>query len=207
MMRLKIALLCALLVPLGTAKAGVTTFSNSTTGSSTAGDSSLFIRFVIPTSTGSAFSLGSIQIRGTGVANTSNITARLFSDATTTVGAQVNAAYTSGGTFDLSGIGSFGDNTTLWLRITGLDIGKYYVGDATALTKSDSGSEAATNADLVTALGGSTAPAAGNIFSIQSFTVSVPEPATMILTGSALAAGAIGAYFKRRRKPQTEIAA
>ena len=36
---------------------------------------------------------------------------------------------------------------------------------------------------------------------------SVPEPATMILTGSALAAGAIGAYFKRRRKPQTEIAA
>ena len=36
---------------------------------------------------------------------------------------------------------------------------------------------------------------------------SVPEPATIILTGSALAAGAIGAYFKRRRKPQTEIAA
>ena len=36
---------------------------------------------------------------------------------------------------------------------------------------------------------------------------SVPEPATIILTGSALAVGAIGAYFKRRRKPQTEIAA
>ena len=36
---------------------------------------------------------------------------------------------------------------------------------------------------------------------------SVPEPATIILTGSVLAAGAIGAYFKRRRKPQTEIAA
>jgi len=36
---------------------------------------------------------------------------------------------------------------------------------------------------------------------------SVPEPATMILTGSALAVGAIGAYFKRRRKPQIETAA
>lgn len=31
-------------------------------------------------------------------------------------------------------------------------------------------------------------------------TTSVPEPGTMILTGSALAAGAISTYFKRRRK-------
>lgn len=30
---------------------------------------------------------------------------------------------------------------------------------------------------------------------------SVPEPSTMILTAFALAAGAIGALFKRRRKP------
>ncbi len=36
---------------------------------------------------------------------------------------------------------------------------------------------------------------------------SVPEPATMILTGSALAAGAVGAFFKRRRKVSTEVAA
>ena len=47
---------------------------------------------------------------------------------------------------------------------------------------------------------------AGEIFQ-ASLTVAVPEPASMILTGSALAVGAIGAYFKRRRKPQTEIAA
>ena len=32
----------------------------------------------------------------------------------------------------------------------------------------------------------------------------VPEPGTLILTGSALAAGAVGAYFKRRRKARTE---
>ena len=36
---------------------------------------------------------------------------------------------------------------------------------------------------------------------------SVPEPATMILTATALAGGAIGVYFKRRRKSQIEIAA
>ena len=36
---------------------------------------------------------------------------------------------------------------------------------------------------------------------------SVPEPATLVLTGSALAAGAIGAFFKRRRKVSTEVAA
>jgi LPXTG-motif cell wall-anchored protein len=32
----------------------------------------------------------------------------------------------------------------------------------------------------------------------------VPEPTTFILGGGALAAGAIGAYFKRRRKANQE---
>lgn len=36
---------------------------------------------------------------------------------------------------------------------------------------------------------------------------SVPEPGTLILTGSALVAGAIGAYFKRRRRHCEEVAA
>ena len=36
---------------------------------------------------------------------------------------------------------------------------------------------------------------------------SIPEPATMILTATALAGWAIGVYFKRRRKSQTEIPA
>jgi len=35
---------------------------------------------------------------------------------------------------------------------------------------------------------------------------SVPEPGTMILTGTALTAGAIGAYIKRRRKIKTKVA-
>jgi hypothetical protein len=44
----------------------------------------------------------------------------------------------------------------------------------------------------------------GPAFTLYS---SVPEPGTMILTGTALAAGAVGAYFKRRRKPKREPAA
>ena len=36
---------------------------------------------------------------------------------------------------------------------------------------------------------------------------SVPEPGTLILTSSALVAGAIGAYFKRRRRLGAEVAA
>ena len=40
-----------------------------------------------------------------------------------------------------------------------------------------------------------------------AFTVyaAVPEPGTMILTGSALVAGAIGAYIKRRRKSKSQV--
>ncbi len=40
-----------------------------------------------------------------------------------------------------------------------------------------------------------------------AFTVyaAVPEPGTMVLTGSALVAGAIGAYIKRRRKSKSQV--
>ena len=45
------------------------------------------------------------------------------------------------------------------------------------------------------------------IFFKADLAITVPEPATLILTGSALAAGAIGAFFKGRRKVSTEVAA
>ena len=208
-MRLKIALLCALLVPLGTAKAGVTSFSNNN-GSGTQGTlTSFIIKFTTADLAGSAFSLGHINIRGTGVANTGNITATLYNASSVQVGTQISGTYTHDQNFDLSGIGLFGNNPTdgYRLQITGLDIEKYHVGNAAALTAGHTGDVAAQAASFVTTLAGGTVSNDGDTFSIQSFTVSVPEPATMILTGSALAAGAIGAYFKRRRKPQTEIAA
>ena len=198
-----------MLVPLGTAKADVTTFSNNN-GLGTQGTlTSFIIKFTTANLVGSAFSLGNINIKGTSVANSDNITATLYNASSVQVGTQISGSYTSDTNFDLSGIGLFGNNTTdgYWLQITGLDTTKYNVGDAAALTRDDTGSAAAQAASFVTALGGSTDEPALDTFSIASFTASVPEPATMILTGSALAVGAIGAYFKRRRKPQTEIAA
>jgi hypothetical protein len=53
------------------------------------------------------------------------------------------------------------------------------------------------------------ASASGAVENDAAYTLyaAVPEPGTMILTGSALAAGAVGAYFKRRRKAKAEVAA
>ena len=47
----------------------------------------------------------------------------------------------------------------------------------------------------------------GPNFSFNMDVSSVPEPGTLILTGSALVAGAVGAYLKRRRKTQQQEAA
>ena len=209
MMRLKIALLCALVLPFGTAKADVTTFSNNnaTAGGTQGTLTSFIIHFKTKDLVGSGFSLGVINLRGTGTANSASITARLYNISGAQIGATVTGAYTSGNNFDLSGIGLFGNNPTdgLSLEITGLDTGKYNVGNAAALTGDNI--LAANTGRFVTSLAGSNTAGDAESFSVASFTVAVPEPATMILTGSALAAGAIGAYFKRRRKPQTEIAA
>ena len=50
--------------------------------------------------------------------------------------------------------------------------------------------------------GGSSYSITGNYNTLSGFVnvTAVPEPATLILTGSALAAGAVGAFIKRRRK-------
>ena len=47
----------------------------------------------------------------------------------------------------------------------------------------------------------------GSAIAFSMDVTAVPEPGTMILTGAALAAGAVGAYFKRRRKAKREPAA
>ena len=211
MMRLKIALLCALLVPVGTAKADVTSFSKATRTGDPFATTSLFIHFKTANISGAAFSLGKINIRGTAGASTGSLTASLFaaSGGASQIGGDITVnTYTPGNDIDLSSFGLFANNPTggLWLRITGINASKFYQGDG-ALLGSDN-SLAANGAIFVDSASTSTATTTdANMFSVASFTVAVPEPATMILTGSALAAGAIGAYFKRRRKPQTEIAA
>ena len=52
--------------------------------------------------------------------------------------------------------------------------------------------------------GPTTGAGSGPAFSLYA---TVPEPGTMILTGSALIAGAVGAHFKRRRKKRLEVVA
>ena len=215
MMRLKIALLCAaLVVPFGTAKAGVTTFSqaNRQVGTPFA-TTSLFIHFKTADISGAAFSLGKINIRGTAGASTGSLTASLFaaSGGASQIGGDITVnTYTPGNDIDLSSFGLFANNPTggLWLRITGINANKFYQGADATLAVANDGTAAANGAIFVDNFSATAATTTeANMFSVASFTVAVPEPATMILTGSALAAGAIGAYFKRRRKPQTEIAA
>ena len=202
-MRLKIALLCALVLPLGTAKADVVALSNSVASDSPTPmttDSSLYIKFT--TSGTGAFQLGTLTLAG-GAGNdgvsyalkdSSNQIINGISD-TVAMSGQVLTFKT-----DLFGAGTY------WLEVTSLNMATgYYQGNSTALT---GGAFGVGNGLLVLSNGATTDAGVSGVNLFQaSLTVNVPEPTTMILTGSALAVGAIGAYFKRRRKPQTEIAA
>ena len=194
-MRLKIALLCALLVPLGTAKADVVALSNTaaTTSGSTSSAGSLFIKFT--TSGSGGFQLTNLTLFGvtgdTGVAYSlkNSFNTVIASGSGTTSGSGVL-------TFDSNYFGA----ETYRLEISGLDAG-YTLKNSANLT---GGAFNVTDGLLITSFSDDSAPS--SLYQ-ASLTVTVPEPATMILTGSALAVGAIGAYFKRRRKSQTEIAA
>ena len=200
MMRLKIALLLTLLVPLGTAKADVVTLSNSVSTTdpiptTTAG--SLFIKFT--TSGTGAFSLGALTLFGS---PTNDIVSyALKNSAGATINSIAGTDVTMAGRVLTLNSNLFGEGT-YWLEIINL-ASTYNQGASATLT---GGASNVSNGLLETGLNTGSSASGVSLFQ-ASLTVSVPEPATMILTGSALAAGAIGAYFKRRRKPQTEIAA
>ena len=200
-MRLKIALLCALVLPLGTAKADVVTLSNNAAGSGTTTTSSLFIRF---TTNGTGyFQLNTLTLN-IGLLSDTDIDYNLQNSA----GGTINSISGTGKTIT-NGLLTFGNANlfgagTYWLEITGIDTG-YTRGASADLTSNTTGLIDTMTPGLVT--GRNSTAAEGSSLFQANLSVTVPEPATMILTGSALAAGAIGAYFKRRRKPQTEIAA
>ena len=200
-MRLKIALLCALVLPLGTAKADVVTLSN-TVVASTDTNGTLYIRLV---TTGSgAFQLTSLTFLGGYTAGDDAVNYILTANGTDAINGISGAATISSAgvlTFAGDGLNLFGQGTS-WLRVTNL-VADWDQGSAGALTKTGTGN--ITSGTITTGFNETTASDTA-LFGVN-LAVTVPEPATMILTGSALAAGAIGAYFKRRRKPQTEIAA
>ena len=204
MMRLKIALLCALLVPLGTAKADVVTLSNSSASPAKTTATSLFIN--LTTSGLGAFNLSTLTLSGM-TGNDDVISFALKNSSGTTINSISGTGLTAtDGVLTFGNANTFGQGT-YWLEVSGLNGESLYNQGASAnLTSDNTGLISNMSPGLVDAVGSTTVVSGVNLFH-ASLVVAVPEPATMILTGSALAAGAIGAYFKRRRKPQTEIAA
>ena len=203
-MRLKIALLCAALVGLGNVRAGVVGISPTTvplTGSTAAGSQN----FTFKTTGLGGSKLTGIGLYGfTNAASTSNLIISLTYDSTTvtrTFGVGLNTAGVEN-EFDSSLSLVAGKTYTVEItEFRNLSFGAFrQIGATNGYNAPVSGISDYWADPLNTG--------AGNMaISLFYDSTSVPEPATMILTGSALAAGAIGAYFKRRRKPQTEIAA
>ena len=199
-MRLKIALLCALVLPLGTAKADVVTLSNGADTLTTA-TGSLFIKFT--TKGTGAFQLNTLTLN-IGSLTETDIAYNLQNSAGGTINGISGVDKTiTNGLLTFGNANLFGEGT-YWLEITGIDSG-YTRGASADLTSNTTSLIDSMAPGLVT--GRNSTAAEGSSLFQANLSVTVPEPATIILTGSALAAGAIGAYFKRRRKPQTEIAA
>ena len=197
-MRTKLALMFAVLVGVGSARADVVNLSNGVV-SGTTGLSSLFIKL---TTTGSgAFQLTSLQL------SSANNNGGIGYELTLATGGAINSISGSNLTSN-AGLITFNNSNTFgagdyWLAITGLSVA-YGKGDSSTLTASPS-NLGVSNGLLVGAQGNTTGTT-GDIFKAD-LAITVPEPATLILTGSALSAGAVGAYFKRRRKVSTEVAA
>ena len=198
-MRTKLALMFAVLVGLGSARADVVNLTNVIDGSNTTTLGSLFIKL---TTTGSgAFQLTSLQLSSAN--NNSGIGYQL----TLATGGAINAI--SGSNLSATaGLITFNNSNTFgagdyWLAITGLSVA-YGKGVSSTLTASPS--DLGVSNALLVAAQGDTSGTSGDIFKAD-LQITVPEPATLILTGSALAAGAVGAFFKRRRKVSTEVAA
>ena len=209
-MRLKIALLCAALVGLGNVRAGVVGISPTT-----------FTPVAAASTQGFTFSttgLGGIKLSGIGLwsasisaASNNPLTltlsqssgtgtesfARTFTVAASTANTGLELAFDSSITLEASKTYT----ATITYGATGLTNASFYKIAGSPNTYS-------VDSTATNYLSSPVAAAEDNV-ALKLFydSTSIPEPATIILTGSALAAGAIGAYFKRRRKPQTEIAA
>ena len=194
---LAVALLA--LAPMGDLKADVVTLAN-TAGTQKNNTTSLFIRLV---TTGSgAFQLGTLNLFGTA---SDPVSYALKNSSGTTINSIAGNVTMSNGSLALSS-NLFGAGT-YWLEISNLVNNTYTTSSSATLTASSvpSGITSVT-AGEVSGVNSITAETGRNIFQ-ASLTVNVPEPATMILTGSALVAGAIGVFIKRRRRLQTVTSA
>ncbi len=199
-MRLKVLLLVAFAFPMGKSSGEVVTLSNSgTTGVTNTGT----LRIKLTTLGSGAFNLSSLTLAGSNQSDTGVSWALLNSSAQTINSITGSDVTVASGVLTFNNANTFGSGT-YWLQIAGLDSGIYTRGASSTLTSSNTGQIETMAPGLVDGIPGN-ASAEGELFQ-ASLAVTVPEPATMILTSSALAAGAIGTYFKRRRKTLAEKA-
>ena len=199
-MRTKLTLMLAVLLGVGSARADVTGIALSNTGTagpSTVAGTTLQIQFTTSNG-GASFKLTSLKL--TNANNTAdNVGFSFNSDfsSTTNIEATVGSGFS---TFDFVGAGfntTLAASTSYTLYVRNLITGTYSTTTGSSLTSGTS---------PLNFTGTAFDSGSGNYANFE-LSASVPEPATLILTGSALAAGAVGAFFKRRRKVSTEVAA
>lgn len=196
-MRTKLALMFAVLVGLGSARADVVNLTQSGTETGTTSLSSLFIK--ITTTGSSAFQLTSLQLGS--VSNNSGIGYTLTDINSNVINSISGTVSSTAGLISFNNSNVFGAGD-YWLTISNLT-GTYGKNTVASLVASP-GNLGVSSGLMVQGVNGSTM--VNDIFDVD-LQITVPEPATLILTGSALAAGAVGAFFKRRRKVSTEVAA
>ncbi len=214
-MKTKLAMLFAFaaLVVGGDARAGVV-LSNSATPNYPAinswGAGGYFGKINFNNTSGSVYQLNSltVSVKNNTGASITNEFGFIFNGQTPLTGFSetIAANATSSITFDLSSYNLYipeGASASSYLRFgtvnaqTGLALG------ATYNTYSFTGSTwSGSTFDSEYGTGDG-----ANYFTFSVNATAVPEPSTMILTGTALAAGAVGSYFKRRRKAKAEVAA
>jgi hypothetical protein len=151
--------------------------------------------------------LDNIRLKSIGSNTSFALSVTLKDNSENQIGSPVSGAYTAttagDSNFVLTGLSQLNAGTTYLLQIQGSSLG------GTLATSTLYGTQTGSvfqniynsNASPFEYIGGTDQP----FFSMD--VTAVPEPGTMILTGTALAAGAVGAYFKRRRKAKAEVAA
>ncbi|MEI6324478.1 MAG: PEP-CTERM sorting domain-containing protein [Gemmataceae bacterium] len=202
-MKINLVLIFAALVYLGSARGdvtGVALSSNIGENISTSLGTTLQITFT--TSNGApSFFLNSLKLVTGGFTDEAKFSLVSYADA----GTNITSTYVDGpigfSTFDFVGAGfntTLAASTQYTLYVSNLSTG-YSTGNTSTLISgiaplNFTGSQT------------SDSRSADTFFRFELLATAVPEPATMILTGAALAAGAVGAYCKRRRKVKTEVA-
>jgi hypothetical protein len=181
----------------GSSRADVTGLALSRIGGTSTANSNVLTTFAITfqTSSGASyFNLNSLTMNSTTVD-----TATFSFNSDFTASTTITSSLSSGSTLYNFTSANFGQNlsalTTYTIYIKDLNAGIY---GTTDLASTTSGVAPLNFNGVTTSDHISDSKTYYNNFALE--VTAVPEPGTMILTGATLAAGAVGAWWKRRRK-------